>query len=48
MNLLDKTDQEILEIANPLWDNLIRSGTFDFDLNFDYCGSSGHTCSSLE
>ena len=25
MNLLDKTDDEIIEIANPIWDNLIKS-----------------------
>ena len=25
MNLLDKSDKEILEIANPLWDNLLNS-----------------------
>ena len=25
MNLLDKTDQEIIQIANPLWENLINS-----------------------
>ena len=24
MNLLEKTDQEILEIANPLWDDLVK------------------------
>ena len=24
MNLLEKTDEEILEIANPLWDDLIN------------------------
>ena len=24
MNLLDKTDEQILEIANPIWDNLIK------------------------
>ena len=24
MNLLEKTDKEILEIANPLWDDLIK------------------------
>lgn len=24
MNLLDKTDKEILEIADPLWDDLVR------------------------
>ena len=25
MNLLEKTDKEILEIANPIWDNLVKS-----------------------
>ena len=25
MNLIDKTDDEILKIANPLWDNLVES-----------------------
>ena len=25
MSLLKKTDEEILEIANPLWDDLIAS-----------------------
>ncbi len=25
MNLLEKSDQEILDIANPLWDNLVNS-----------------------
>ena len=25
MNLLEKTDQEIIEIANPIWDNLVKS-----------------------
>ena len=25
MNLLEKSDQEIIEIANPIWDNLVRS-----------------------
>ena len=25
MNLLNKTDEEIIEIANPIWDNLIRT-----------------------
>ena len=25
MDLLKKTDEEIMEIANPIWDNLIRS-----------------------
>jgi len=25
MNLLEKTDDEILEIADPLWDDLVES-----------------------
>ena len=25
MKLLEKTDDEILEIANPIWDNLVKS-----------------------
>ena len=25
MKLLEKTDEEILEIANPIWDNLVKS-----------------------
>jgi len=25
MKLLDKTDKEIIEIARPIWDNLVRS-----------------------
>ena len=25
MNLLSKNDEEIIEIANPIWDNLVRS-----------------------
>ena len=25
MNLLNKTDEEIMEIANPIWDNLVRA-----------------------
>jgi len=24
MNLVDKTDEEILKIANPLWDDLVK------------------------
>ena len=31
MKLLEKTDEEILEIANPIWDNLIKtSNTKDY------------------
>ena len=33
MNLLEKTDSEILEIANPLWDNLVKCSN-----NKDYSG----------
>ena len=33
MKLLDKTDKEIMEIANPIWDNLIRCSN-----NKDYSG----------
>ena len=25
MNLLDKSDKEIIEIANPIWDNLVKA-----------------------
>ena len=25
MNLIDKSDDEIIEIANPIWENLVRS-----------------------
>ena len=33
MSLLDKTDDEILEIANPFWDNLVKCSN-----NKDYSG----------
>jgi len=33
MSLLDKTDEEILEIANPIWDNLVKCSN-----NKDYSG----------
>jgi hypothetical protein len=33
MNLLDKTDEEIFEIANPFWDNLVNCSN-----NKDYSG----------
>jgi len=33
MNILEKTDEEILEIANPLWDNLVSCSN-----NKDYSG----------
>ena len=33
MNLLDKSDDEIIKIANPIWENLIQSSN-----NKDYGG----------
>jgi len=39
MKLLDKSDKEILEIAQPIWDNLVKSsnikdyGTFTKDFS---------------
>jgi len=33
MKLLEKTDEEILEIANPLWDDLVK-----YSNNKDYAG----------
>ena len=33
MKLLEKTDEEILKIANPIWDNLIKCSN-----NKDYSG----------
>ena len=33
MNLQDKTDEEIVKLANPLWDNLIKCSN-----NKDYSG----------
>ena len=37
MNLLEKTDEEILEIANPLWDDLVK-----YSNNKDYGGFTKH------
>ena len=37
MNLLEKTDKEILEIANPLWDDLVK-----YSNNKDYRGFTKH------
>ena len=33
MKLLDKTDEEIIEIANPIWDNLVKASNIK-----DYSG----------
>ena len=32
MKLLDKSDKEILEIAQPIWDNLVKSSNIKYDL----------------
>ena len=37
MNLLEKTDEEILKIANPLWDDLVK-----YSNNKDYSGFTKH------
>ena len=37
MKLLEKTDEEILEIANPIWDNLVQCSN-----NKDYSGFTKH------
>ena len=38
MNLLEKSDEEMLDIANPLWDNLVKSSNkkdyFEFIKDF--------------
>ena len=37
MKLLEKTDEEILEIANPIWDDLVK-----YSNNKDYSGVTKH------
>ena len=37
MKLLEKTDEEILEIANPIWDDLVK-----YSNNKDYIGFTKH------
>ena len=37
MNLLEKTDKEILEIADPIWDDLVK-----YSNNRDYSGFTKH------
>ena len=37
MKLLEKTDEEILEIANPIWDDLVK-----YSNNRDYNGFTKH------
>ena len=37
MKLLEKTDKQILEIANPIWDNLVQCSN-----SKDYSGFTKH------
>jgi hypothetical protein len=37
MNIIDKTDEEILAIANPMWDDLVK-----YSNNSNYCAFSRH------
>ena len=37
MKLLEKTDEEILKIANPIWDDLVK-----YSNNKDYSGFTKH------
>ena len=37
MKLLEKTDKEILEIANPIWDDLVK-----YSNSKDYSGFTKH------
>ena len=34
MNLLEKTDEEIIKIANPIWDNLIKASNIRYYSGF--------------
>ena len=42
MKLLDKTDKEIIEIAKPIWDNLVRASNIK-----DYGGFTKHFSSQM-
>ena len=42
MDLLKKTDEEILEIATPLWDGLVKCSN-----NQDYAGFAQHFCKRM-
>ncbi len=42
MDFLKKTDKEILEIANPLWGDLIK-----YSNNQDYAGFTKHFCKRM-
>jgi len=42
MKLLEKTDKEILEIANPIWDNLVLCSN-----NKDYSGFTKHLSAQM-
>ena len=42
MKLLEKTDEEILEIANPIWDDLVK-----YSNNKDYSGFTKHVSAQM-
>ena len=42
MNLFEKTDEEILEIANPLWDDLVK-----YSNNKDYGSFTKHFSATM-
>jgi hypothetical protein len=42
MDLLKKTDEEIIEIANPIWDNLVKSSNIK-----DYGGFTKNFASQM-
>ena len=42
MDLLKKSDEEIIEIANPIWDNLVRSSNIK-----DYGSVTRHYSSQM-
>ena len=42
MDLLKKTDEEIIEIASPIWDNLVKSSNIK-----DYGGFTKHFSSQM-
>ena len=42
MKLLEKSDQEIIDIANPIWDNLVKSSNIK-----DYSGFTRNFSSQM-
>jgi len=42
MNLLEKSDQELIDIASPIWDNLVKSSNIK-----DYAGFTKNFSSQM-